>query len=70
MLLSVSAKIRRVNDMIELICRLQTNDRPIMFVLLTPMFITVDITPKYPAAATVKTENKSVTKLIHLDVMF
>lgn len=70
MLLSVSARTLRVNDKIELICKLQTRDNPIKFVLSVPMLAMVVITPKYPAAAIVTTENISVTKLIHLVVIF
>lgn len=70
MLLSVSARTLRVNDKIELICKLQTSDNPIKLVLSVPILAIVVITPKYPAAAIVTTENKSVTKLIHLVVIF
>jgi len=69
-LLYVSAKILNVNDKIALICKLQTRDNPIKFVLSVPMLAMVVMTPKYPAAAMVTIENISVTKLIHLVVMF
>ena len=70
MLLSVSAKTLKVYDMIELICKDQTKAKPIKFVLLDPILITTEITPKYPAAAIVTMENKSVIRLIHLVAMF
>ena len=70
MLLSVSAKILKVNDMMELICKDQTKARPIRFALLAPMLMTTEMTPKYPAAAIVMMENKSVIRLIHLVAIF
>lgn len=70
MLLYVSANTLRVNDIILLICKLQTNESPIKFVLSVPTLATVVITPRYPAVAMVTTLIRSVTKFIHLVVIF
>ena len=56
--------------MILEICKLQTSDNPIRLVLSVPTSAITVNTPKYPAAAIVKTENKSVNKFIHLVVIF
>jgi len=70
MLLSVSAKTLKVKLIMLDICKLQTRDKPIKFVLSVPTLAIVVITPKYPAVAIVSTEKRSVTRLIHLVAMF
>lgn len=66
----MSARILNVKDIILEICRLQTSDNPIKLVLSVPTSAMTVNTPKYPAAAIVNTENKSVTKFIHLVAIF
>jgi hypothetical protein len=69
-LLYVSAIILKVNDIMPLICKDHTKDKPIRFEADGPIFATTETTPKYPADAIVITENKSVINPIHLDVIF
>ena len=54
----------------ELICKDHTRAKPIKLVLEVPILATTVITPKYPAAAIVTMEKRSVIKFIHLVVMF
>ena len=70
MQLSVSAKSLKVKLIIPLIFKDQTRANPTKLLLAVPRSITLERTPKYPVAAIVTTEKRSVTILIHLEHIF